>query len=32
MSGIILLTLTAITVWSWTRSDLIRYLEGCDLG
>lgn len=32
MSGLILLTLTTVTMWSWVRSDLIRYLEGCDLG
>ena len=31
MSGLILLTLTAVTMYSWTRSDLIRYLEGCEL-
>ena len=31
MSGLILLTLTAATMWSWVRSDLILYLEGCDL-
>ena len=31
MSGIILLTLTTITMWSWVRSELITYLEGCDL-
>lgn len=31
MSGIILLGLTTATMYSWVRSDLIRYLEGCDL-
>ena len=31
MDGLILLALTTVTLWSWVRSDLIRYLEGCDL-
>ena len=31
MGGIILLTLTTVTVWSWIRSELIAYLEGLDL-
>lgn len=31
MDGIILLTLTTVTMWSWVRSELITYLEGCDL-
>ena len=32
MDGLILLTLTTVTLWSWVRSELITYLEGCDLG
>jgi len=32
MDGLILLTLTTVTMWSWVRSELITYLEGCDLG
>ena len=31
MGGIILLTLTTVTMYSWVRSELVSYLEGCDL-
>ena len=32
MGGIILLVLATATLWSWVRSELTTYLEGCDLG
>lgn len=32
MGGLILLTLTTVTMYSWVRSELVSYLEGCDLG
>lgn len=32
MNGIILLTLALATVYLAVRTELVRYLEGCDLG
>jgi len=30
--AVIIMTVTVMTAWMCVRSDLIKYLEGCDLG